>query len=146
MKSFLYAFRGIAAALKTQRHMRIHFCFAFYVLLTGAITELEPLEWAAVLLCIALVISLELVNTAVESLGDELSREYSKRIGMAKDCAAGAVLTAAVISAITGCVIFLSDGRPEKLLAFAGGHKPAAGAIVLSLPLWIYYVMKKRRS
>ena len=52
--------------------------------------------WALVLLAIAAVLAAELFNTAIEQLADELQRENSPGIGIVKDCAAAAVLMAAV--------------------------------------------------
>lgn len=146
MRPFVCALRGITEALRRERHMRIHLCAAFYVVLAGIITRLDVLSWAAVLLCIAVVFSLELVNTAVESVCDRLCSEYDRHIGLAKDCAAGAVLFSAAVSAIIGCAVFFSGGRPLAVLSFARENKLAAGAIVLTLPIWIYYIFKTGRS
>lgn len=146
MKPFVCAFNGILSALKRERHMRIHLCAAFYVAIAGFVTRLDALSWAAVMLCIALVISLELVNTALESLCDRVCAQQDSYIGLAKDCAAGAVLVSAIISAIVGCIIFLSGGRIKTALSFAMENRLAAGAIVLTLPLWLYYIFKSGRS
>jgi diacylglycerol kinase len=53
------------------------------------------------------VLTAELFNTAVESLVDIISPHYSKKAGFIKDVAAGAVLIAAVVSVIIGCIIFI---------------------------------------
>ena len=143
MKSFGYALQGIFSALKSERHMRIHACFAFYVIAAGFVTGLDLLSWTAVLICIALVFSLEMLNTALESLCDGVTKERRPEIKKAKDCAAGAVLFSACISAVVGCAVFFSSGRPEAALNFALEHKAAAGIIVLTLPAWIYFIFKK---
>lgn len=144
MKSFGCALRGIIAAARQERHMRIHLCFAFYVVLAGLVTGIGAQEWSVLLLCIALVISLELVNTALERLCDRVTGERDELIRQAKDCAAGAVLIAAVIAAIVGAAVFLTGGRPQAALNFAESNRFAAGAIVLTLPAWIYYIFKRR--
>ena len=126
--------------------MRIHLCIAFYVVLAGFVTGIGASEWCAVLLCIALVISLELVNTALERLGDRVTGERDALIGLAKDCAAGAVLTASIVSAIVGALVFFGNDRPQAALSFAINNKLPAGAIVLTLPAWIYYIFKRRSS
>ncbi len=146
MKCFYYAFRGIITAVKNERNMRIHLCFAFYVVIAGFVTAIEPMEWAEVLICIASVVALELINTAIESICDNISAGYSKNIETAKDCAAGAVLVSALISVLIGSYIFFSNGRPALALEFAIEHKTAAGIIVLSLPLWIYFIFSKNKE
>lgn len=146
MKSFGYAMAGIVRALREERHMRIHLCCAFYVVCCGVAAELDAASWAAVICCIGLVTSLELVNTALERVCNEVTMKTRPNIGAAKDCAAGAVLCAAVCSAAAGLIIFLSNGRVRTMLSFAENHKPAAAVIVLVMPLWIYYIIKPGRS
>jgi diacylglycerol kinase len=58
-------------------------------------------------LCIALVLALEAVNSAIEYLADKISPEQDPLIGKAKDIAAGAVLIAAIGAAIIGSLIFI---------------------------------------
>jgi diacylglycerol kinase len=60
--------------------------------------------------CFGLVISLEMINSAIENLVDLVSPEYNKLAGKAKDIAAGAVLVAAICAAIVGLIIFLPKG------------------------------------
>ena len=60
----------------------------------------------AVLFCIALVLSLEMLNTAVEKLADQTHPERHPQIGLVKDVAAGAVLWAAVLSVVIGAIVF----------------------------------------
>jgi diacylglycerol kinase (ATP) len=68
---------------------------------------LTPLEWAVLLLVIGLVISLEILNTAVEAVVDLCSPEQSELARIAKDAAAGAVLVAAITAVAVGAFIFV---------------------------------------
>ncbi len=54
-----------------------------------------------------LVIALELVNTAIESVVDLVTTERKPLAKTAKDTAAGAVLVAAIMAAIVGLIIFV---------------------------------------
>ena len=54
-----------------------------------------------------LVISLEVLNTAIEKLVDVVSPGYAKEAGLVKDIAAGAVLVAAIAAVIAGGIIFI---------------------------------------
>ena len=58
-------------------------------------------------LLFVLVAALELVNTAVEAVVDLVTEEKKPLAKIAKDTAAGAVLFAAIVSVIIGCIIFL---------------------------------------
>lgn len=146
MKSFIYAARGIIDAFSTQRNMRIHTCFAFYVILAGLVCRITTEQWFIVLLCIALVITAELVNTALENVCDALSREKNINIARAKDCAAGAVLVCAALSAAAGCVIFFAGDKLVAAVDFAVNNPLAAAAIVLTLPIWIYIIFRRRNT
>lgn len=105
-KRFGDAVRGIAAALRSETHLVAQVVVAMVVLLAGIFTGLSTAEWMMVTACIALVLSLELANTAIEKLCDVVHPDYHPLIGQVKDIAAGAVLVAAIASAIIGCLIF----------------------------------------
>ncbi len=143
MKCFCWAFRGLVRVVREEQNMRIHLCFAFYVVIAGIVTELDPSEWCAALAFCGLVLGLECLNTALERLCDKVSPEWDARIGFAKDAAAAGVLAAAVCAAVGGCILFFSEGRPRLALEFAKEKPAAAVIIVLTLPLWIYCIVRR---
>ena len=105
-KSFYAAFTGLYTAIKQERNIKIHFSAAVIITIVGLILEINSWKWVAQTLVIGLVISLEMVNTAIEELTDLVSPEYSRIAGKVKDIAAGAVLFAAITSVIVGCLIY----------------------------------------
>ena len=106
-ESFGYAFEGIWTGIRNERNMKIH-CLAIIVdTLTGTLFQITAMEWCICLLLFALVAALELVNTAIEAVVDLVTEEKKPLAKIAKDTAAGAVLFAAIISVIIGCIIFL---------------------------------------
>lgn len=68
---------------------------------------ITPTEWCICLTLFGLVIALELVNTAIESVVDLVTTERKPLAKTAKDTAAGAVLVAAIMAAIVGLIIFV---------------------------------------
>jgi Diacylglycerol kinase len=62
---------------------------------------------AAVLFCIGLVISLEMINSAIERYCDLVTTDFHPGIKVIKDVAAGAVLVASITSLIIGLIIFI---------------------------------------
>lgn len=106
-KSFGYAFDGIWTGIRNERNMKIHCIAAIFVTLAGTLFHITAVQWCICLLLFALVISLELVNTAVEAAVDLVTEEKKPLAKIAKDTAAGAVLFAAIVSVIIGCIIFL---------------------------------------
>jgi diacylglycerol kinase len=104
--SFLNAVRGIHKVLAGQRNFYIEIVISLLVVASGFYFVLNPVEWCIILLCIALVISLEAINTAIEHLADAVIPDFDPLIGKAKDVSAGAVLIASVFAGITGIIIF----------------------------------------
>lgn len=87
--------------------MKIHFVSAVVVIIAGFFTGLSISEWLVIILLIALVISTEMVNTAIETVVNLVSPEFHPLAKKAKDVAAGAVLVFAIASAIIGLLIFI---------------------------------------
>ncbi len=110
--SFKYAFNGIKKLFITQHNSRIHLTIVLLVIIAGFFFHISKAEWFVVMIVTGLVFTAELFNSAIESVVDLISPEYHKKAENAKDYAAGAVLIAAIISAIAGLIIFA-----PKLLA-----------------------------
>ena len=106
-QSFGYAFEGLGYALRTVRNLRVHLFFTLLVVLGGKFFGISKTEYFICLLFVALVISLELVNTAIEEVVDLASPEINPIAKRSKDVAASAVLFSAAIAFIVGIMIFL---------------------------------------
>lgn len=108
LRGFLHAGRGLAAAWRGELNIKIMLVIAAGAVALGWYRGLAPLEWALITLCIGLVLSLEILNTAAERLVDILSPGHDPRYGGVKDITAGAVLVAAIASAVVGLLVFLA--------------------------------------
>ena len=106
-KSFGYAFEGIFTCIRNERNIKIHCTVAILVVIAGTVLGITPTEWSICLTLFGLVIALELVNTAIESVVDLVTTERKPLAKAAKDTAAGAVLVAAIMAAIVGLIIFV---------------------------------------
>ena len=104
--AFDYAFQGILCATRTQRNMRIHLVAAALAMFAVLYLRLERAYVALVVICIALVIALELVNTAIEAVVDLMTVAHHPLAKIAKDAAAGAVLVMAMGATIVGYLVF----------------------------------------
>ena len=107
MRSFGYAFEGLAVMLRTQPNFVIHGCAAIIAVGVGLLLRLSPPELALIVLTVALVLVLECVNTALESLADVASPDFHPLIKRAKDISAGAVLIAAIASVAVALLLFV---------------------------------------
>lgn len=108
-KSFGYAFEGIAAVIRKERNMKIHCCAMIMVVMAGTILQIPIWKWCICFCLFGLVMALEMVNTAVEAVVDLVTEERKPLAKLAKDAAAGAVLIAAIMSAIAGVILFLPE-------------------------------------
>lgn len=107
-QSFYHALRGVYYACRNERNMIIHLIIAFIVLTAAFLLHLEKIEFLIILLCIALVITLETINTAFEYMVDLFHGPKENAIvKMLKDVTSAAVLIASIFSAIIGLWIFL---------------------------------------
>jgi len=106
LKSFRYAINGLALVWKSQHNFRIHLAVFSLVLLAGFLCRITLTEWCLVLLVSALVMGLEIINSAVEMLVDLVSPDFHEKAGKIKDLCAAAVLLASVTAFITGVLVF----------------------------------------
>ncbi len=116
LMSFAHAFEGIFSSLRTERNLLIHFAAAALVVVFGVLLRIRTVEWLVCILCFGMVISAELINTALEAAVDICSPEIQPKAKLAKDAAAGAVLFSAMAAATAGCVVFL----PKIWALFSG--------------------------
>jgi diacylglycerol kinase len=105
-KSFTYAMHGLWSGIADQRNLKFQLAVAVVVIGAGFYLSITYIEWCIILLCIAMVIGLELVNTALENLVDLVTLERKPLAGKIKDIAAGAVLLVSILSLIIGIIIF----------------------------------------
>ena len=105
-KSFKYALNGVFTALTICRNLKIHYLVAIIAIVAGFYFDIERFEFAIVLLTITFVVTLEMMNTALEKVVDLLTERYHILALIAKDVAAGAVLIASIVALIVGALIF----------------------------------------
>lgn len=106
LKSFSFALQGLQRCLAQEKNFRIQYFLALFVIAAGFYFSISSQEWISILICIALVLSLEIINSAIEKLADFACPSVNPAIKTIKDMAAGAVLLAAIISFIIGGIIF----------------------------------------
>ena len=105
LRSFYYAFAGIAYLFRTQRNARIELAVAVLVLLAAAWLRVSRLELAVLVLTCAAVLILEAMNTALEAAVDLASPKLHPVARIAKDVSAAAVLLGAIASAVIGLLL-----------------------------------------
>jgi len=103
--SFRYAFEGLAHVFRTQPNARVHAAISLAVITAGLWLDLGRIEWAILIVTMAVVWVAEFVNTAIEAAVDVATAERHPLAKIAKDAAAGGVLIAAILAVIVGLLI-----------------------------------------
>jgi undecaprenol kinase len=102
-----HALAGIRTVWRREKTFRAHGLFALAAIAVAATLHVSLSWWALVILCIALVVALEAMNSALEYLIDRLHPDIHEEIGRAKDAAAGAVLLASIGAGGVGAIMLL---------------------------------------
>lgn len=106
-KSALYALNGLRILFLEEHNSRIHIAIVIVVVTAGFLLKISNTEWLVICILIALVFSLEIINSAIENICDYISPQWNEVIKKVKDLAAAAVFVSSVISVICGAIIFL---------------------------------------
>lgn len=114
--SFLAAWAGVRYVIRTQPNAWIELAAMGVVIIAGLWLHIEPVEWAVIILIFGMILALEALNTAIETVVDLASPHYHPLARVAKDVAAGALLIAVCSSIGIAAFIFL----PRIWALFAG--------------------------
>jgi diacylglycerol kinase len=106
--------------LQTQQNAWIHSLVAAVVIALGVWLELEPGDWAILVLTIAMVFTAEFINTAIEAVVDLASPVQHPLAKVGKDVGAGAVLVAALAAIVVGLLILGPPLWARLMLFFPG--------------------------
>lgn len=114
--SFRHAAQGVSFVIRSEPNMRIHLALAGLVTGIGLWVGLDLAEWRWLTVAIALVLVVELVNTAIEQACNAVTLEHHPAVKAAKDAAAAAVLLSACFAGLIGITIFAPHVLPKSTL------------------------------
>jgi diacylglycerol kinase (ATP) len=116
--SFKYAWQGVSYAFRSQRNFRIHAVIGTLAISLALGLRLSAVEVSIISLTCGAVMTMELINTALESVVDlTVQQTYHELAKIAKDCAAAAVLLSALISLfVATCLLLPPIWQVFKLL------------------------------
>jgi undecaprenol kinase len=100
LKRLSFAIAGIRSAFSEERSFRTQIFGAVFAAMLLFAVQPKPIWWAMVSLAAFAVLGAELINTALEALIDHLHPNQHPAMGLAKDCAAGAVLLFSIAALI----------------------------------------------
>ncbi len=107
LKSFHYASRGLWIFASGEAPALLHLIVILVVFGASWWLGISPVEWMILILTVAALLAAELLNSAIERLGNAVTTEHHPMIGKAKDLAAGAVLIVSIAALIIAAIIFI---------------------------------------
>jgi len=107
-EKFRDAFRGVKEGVRGQSSFFVHFFAAAVVIVTAAVLGIDRYEWCLLLICITMVLTAEMFNSALESLAKAITDQGDPFVANALDISSAAVLIASIGAAIVGTVVFVS--------------------------------------
>jgi len=105
-RSFRFAGAGLRLVFRTEHNAWLHLAATIAVIIFAFLFHVSATEGALLAVAIGLVWISELFNTCIEKIMDFVSMENRPEIKFIKDISAGAVLVAAVIALVIGCLVF----------------------------------------
>ena len=143
IKSFKFAFVGIGSTILTERNMRIHLTvmsYMFAYLFLYDFFTVSKTQLALLFLMCAVVISGELINTAIESIADLVEQKKNIHVKKAKDAAAGAVLISAIAAVAVGISILYQPEAFKALFTYYKENPIMIAVLLLSLVITTLFV------
>ena len=107
---------GISYVTKSEKNFKREIALGIIALLLSYILKIDKIEFIIVLTMICLVLTTEIINTAIERAVDLVTKEYHELARIAKDVSAGSVLVTSIFALIIGIIIFM-----PKIITLLGG-------------------------
>lgn len=139
-KSFSYAFKGLKFAIDNERNMRIHLIASLFVVQFGFLYNLKMYQWVYISIVIGLVITAELVNTAIEALVNMQTQSYTPLAKIAKDVAAGAVVIMALVAVIVATITFNDINKIKDIIHFIFSNIICIFIFIAELVISIFFI------
>lgn len=145
LRSFLYAIKGFLWMLFNERNFRVHLvCLGYmmFFLFRYDFFVLSRVEYAILVICAALVIGGEMINSGIEKADDSVSRETVHTIKISKDVAAGAVLVFAIASVFVGVMLLWQPEAFKQLFNYYLEAPVRIALFVVSLVASLLFIFK----
>ncbi len=106
-EKFRDAFRGIGCGMRGQSSFRVHMFVAIAVIAAAGVLRAALWEWCLLLLCIAGVLTAEMINSALEHTAKAVNKDHDPHLADALDTGSAAVLFASIGAAVVGAIVFI---------------------------------------
>ena len=100
------AINGIIYATTTQANIKKQLIIIAITIIASLFFELNKVEFLCLIFSVALIIIVEMINTAIETVVDLYTELYNPKAKIAKDVGAGAVVLSAINMAVVVYFLF----------------------------------------
>ena len=101
-----YSINGIKCYAKEGKSIIIYLICSILEVILGFVFRINGLEWILIICILGFILSIELVNTAIEAACDAITKEYNPLIKIAKDCGSAATFVVFIVAIILNIIIF----------------------------------------
>lgn len=105
--SFKYSVEGLKYAYRYEQSMLIHTIFTIIVMILNIVLNVSGFEWLIMIICIAMTLAAELINTSIEAAVDFTSLEINPLAKIAKDCSSAATFVLSLVAIAIGLVVYI---------------------------------------
>ena len=112
--STMYSIQGLVYAFTNEQSLILYSVLSILAIICGFVLDISVNQWICLLLSLGVVLTIELINTAIEAVVDMVTLEYNELAKIAKDCGSAATCVASIIAFIIAMVIFI----PKIILLF----------------------------
>ncbi len=106
--SFIFAWRGLKATWREEFNFRIEILATVLVIFSIFYFHFSFIESAFCVVAITIVLSAEIINTAMEDLCNKIEPHHDRAIGKIKDTVGAFVFVSSLGAIIVGCLVFYS--------------------------------------
>ncbi len=107
LQGFCYAIKGAWLLIKNEPSIQVQVILTIGITIAGFYFQISSTEWMLQIFAIALVMSVEGLNTATEEIANFVHPDFHDKIGYIKDVAAGAVFFAAIAAIVIASIIYI---------------------------------------
>lgn len=113
-KTIKNSINGFKSYAKEGKSIVIYLIGVILEIIMGFVYNINGLEWILIICILGVILSVELINTALEATCDAITKEYNEFVKIAKDCGSAATFVVFTVAIILNIIIFL----PKILVLF----------------------------
>ena len=106
LNSFTFALNGLRTTWKEERNFRIEILATIPIVFSIFYFHFSFIESAFCIIAIIIVLSSEIINTAIEDLCNKVEPNHNPMIGKIKDLMAAFVLVSVLGASVVGLLVF----------------------------------------